>query len=104
MIIQLTPSLQGKVGSIWSRKKVTIDNGFQCEFTFNVSRRGADGFAFILQTNGINEIKQAGSELGYNQMANGIIAIEFDTFSNQEMGDPCSNHNSIQRPTPNQSL
>ncbi|KAM9966737.1 hypothetical protein ACTFIR_006966 [Dictyostelium discoideum] len=104
MIIQLTPSSQGQVGSIWSRKKVTIDNGFQCEFTFNVSRGGADGFAFILQTNGINEIKQGGGELGYNQMANGVIAIEFDTFYNPGMGDPYYNHISIQRPTPYQSL
>ncbi|KAM9965225.1 hypothetical protein ACTFIW_005035 [Dictyostelium discoideum] len=104
MIIQLTPSSTLQVGSIWSRKKVTIDNGFQCEFTFNVSRGGADGFAFILQTNGINEIMLCGGELGYNQMANGVIAIEFDTHCNQGMGDPCSNHISIQGQTPNQSL
>ncbi|KAM9966738.1 hypothetical protein ACTFIR_006967 [Dictyostelium discoideum] len=89
MIIQLTPSSTLQVGSIWSRKKVTTDNGFQCEFTFNVSRGGADGFAFILQTNGINEIMLCG---------------EFDTHCNQGMGDPCSNHISIQGQTPNQSL
>ncbi|KAN0003433.1 hypothetical protein ACTFIZ_009594 [Dictyostelium cf. discoideum] len=104
MIFQLTSSLQRQVGSIWCRKKVTIENGFQCEFTFNLSRRGADGFAFILQTNGINEIKECGGELGYNQMENGVIAIEFDTFCNEEMGDPYYNHISIQRPNPNQYL
>ncbi|KAM9981041.1 hypothetical protein ACTFIY_003356 [Dictyostelium cf. discoideum] len=104
MIFQLTPLSQGQVGSVWSTKKVTIDKGFQCEFTFNVSARGADGFAFILQRNGINEIERGGGELGYNQIANGVIAIEFDTYRNGEMGDPYGNHISIQRPTPNQRL
>ncbi|KAN0025892.1 hypothetical protein ACTFIU_001654 [Dictyostelium citrinum] len=104
IIFQITPSLRGVVGSVWNRKKVTIGNGFQCEFTFNISHYGADGFAFILQTKGIDEIKRGGGELGYNQMENGVIAIEFDTYYNSDMGDPSFNHISIQRPDSNNRL
>ncbi|KAN0037348.1 hypothetical protein ACTFIV_002692 [Dictyostelium citrinum] len=104
IIFEITPSLNSAVGSVWNRKKVTIENGFQCEFTFNISLYGADGFAFILQTKGIDEIKRGGGELGYNEMENGVIAIEFDTFWNSDMGDPYFNHISIQRPDSNNRL
>ncbi|KAN0044548.1 hypothetical protein ACTA71_006064 [Dictyostelium dimigraforme] len=95
-IFQITPASSGQVGSVWSTKQVTIGNGFECEFKFNISMYRADGLAFVLQTKSNSELKRGGGELGYNEMENGLIAIEIDTFHNSIYNDPVSNHLSIQ--------
>ncbi|KAK5577300.1 hypothetical protein RB653_002241 [Dictyostelium firmibasis] len=79
-IFILTPHLRNQVGSVWN------------------------GFAFILQTNGTNSLKNGGGFLGYDRMENGVIAIEFDTFHNSDFGDPSSQHISIQIPDANGCL
>ena len=57
--------------------------------------RGADGFAFVIQNEGLNELGQSGMGLGYHDI-NNSLAVEFDTWHNPEMLDDYENHISVQ--------
>ena len=104
--VRLTPSGPSKVGSIWFREPISISNGFDTFFTFQItdhsrectlhkdqyfsliehqscSVHGGDGFAFVLQNNAdtISAVGGDGQQLGYGGMKNSI-AVAFDMFSN----------------------
>ena len=55
------------------------------------SRRGGDGFALVLHTEGPAALGGAGAGLGYAGLANGI-ALEFDTWADADVADPGDNH------------
>ena len=57
--------------------------------------RGADGFAFVIQNEGLNELGQSGMGMGYHDI-NNSLAVEFDTWHNPEMLDDYENHISVQ--------
>ncbi len=98
---RLTPAKVGQKGGIWYTKSpIQVDKGFSTAFAFRISGSGgtqncfgADGFALIIHnshqdlTKGIN-----GGGMGYDGIPN-CIAIEFDTFDNNERS---ANHISIQ--------
>ena len=53
--------------------------------------RGADGFAFVVQSDGTTAIGEGGAGLGYSGLDEALV-IEFDNFFNPERLDPYDNH------------
>ena len=54
---------------------------------------GSDGFAFVLQGEGISAVGEAGEGIGYSGISHSV-AVEFDTWVNKAY-DPNGNHISI---------
>lgn len=96
--------------------KQTVIGGFSTEFSFRVSpdnneeshgpckwvdqsrgtctRRGGDGFAFVVQNYGPRALGLGGGNLGYGGISN-AFAVEFDTWFDAELKDPYENHLAI---------
>lgn len=105
--LRLTGAEKHLAGAAWLRDKQTVAGGFETEFTFRLTEPGglgggADGFAFVLQNSGPEAVGGTGSGGGFalgNDAAYGgpseaipqSIAVFFDTFRNQEIGDPSNN-------------
>ena len=88
-ILNLTPAAADRKGSCWySVDDIDIREGFETEFTFRIINNdsrygGGDGFAFVIQDEGVSAIGDLGDAIGYK----GIIpalAIELDTHDDQE--------------------
>ncbi len=100
--MRLTPAEKAMAGAAWFSKKIPVRNGFTTEFTFRLSEGqfaddnsapGADGIAFVIQSNADNEIGVSGGGIGFEGIPNSA-AIEFDTHGNssRNINDPNSNH------------
>jgi len=86
-------------GSVFSSAPISSEM-FQASFSFRLSNPGgfddgvggpgADGIAFVVQTQAA-DIGGFGGGLGYQGIAPSV-AVEFDTFFNGGFGDPSSNH------------
>ena len=109
-LLRLTPALENQKGAAWYQPLVGVQNGFSTDFTFRISDRGgyrpdweagvnndgADGFAFVIQAQGFNEIGLFASGIGYYNLANSL-AIEFDTWANKpSYCEPNGNHVAFQ--------
>jgi hypothetical protein len=105
-VLRLTPSQHDLAGAAWFRDKQPVSNGFESVFQFRLTEqgglgRGADGFAFVLQNSGPSALGADGSGGGFalrEDSTTGIpqgipqsIAVFFDTFKNDEIGDPSNN-------------
>jgi hypothetical protein len=101
-VLRLTPSLHDVAGAAWFREKQPVGGGFESVFQFRLTEqgglgRGADGFAFVLQNSGPSALGADGSGGGFalrDDATVGIpqsIAVFFDTFKNDEIGDPSNN-------------
>jgi hypothetical protein len=105
-VLRLTPAERHMAGAAWFGDKQVVSNGFTSSFEFQLTQQGglgpgADGFAFVLQNSGLDALGSPGSAGGFALgdvqrygKAPGIpqsIAIFFDTFRNQEIGDPSDN-------------
>jgi hypothetical protein len=101
-VLRLTPSQHDVAGAAWFRDKQPVSNGFESVFQFRLTQqgglgRGADGFAFVLQNSGPAALGADGSGGGFalrEDASAGIpqsIAVFFDTFRNEEIGDPSNN-------------
>jgi glucose/arabinose dehydrogenase len=106
-VLRLTPAQTFKRGSAFFKNALAIENNtsFQTQFQFRLGggqgTGGADGFTFMLQNTatGINTLGGAGGALAYNGTGVGSMAIEFDTYKNQDEGysDIDNNHIAILR-------
>jgi hypothetical protein len=103
--LRLTPADVTQAGAAWLSLRQPVGDGFDTTFQFQISDLGfggADGFAFVIQ-NASNSpaINGGAGALGFSGFAIGYagipesVAIEFDTWPNQEFGDPNDNHISI---------
>jgi hypothetical protein len=105
-VLRLTPSRRNTAGAAWFRDKQPVRSGFESIFRFRLSERGgagggADGVAFVLQNSGPSALGGRGAGGGFalsegagDREAPGIpqsIAVFFDTFRNQDIGDPSDN-------------
>ena len=105
--LRLTDARQQTSGAAWYPVKVPTAQGFDTEFQFQLTEQGglgngADGFAFVLQTNGPSALAGRGSAGGWglgdgqrNRGSPGIpraIAVFFDTHRNTEDHDPSGNY------------
>ena len=109
--LRLTGASDHLRGAAWYRRPQDVAEGFVTTFRYRITEhstrcnvlndvhrhcvsRGADGFAFVIQGQGIDALGDGGLGLGYAGIDNSL-AIEFDTFFNHEALDPFSSHVSI---------
>jgi hypothetical protein len=107
-VLCLTPALRGAVGLAYYAEKQKVALGFTTEFRFRMAIRastawqdeGADGIAFIIQSDGIPKEGPTGGDLGYDGLPKSV-AFEFDTWLNpagdagRKLPDPDHNHISV---------
>jgi hypothetical protein len=93
--LTLTNAVAGQGGSAFSLTTIALtpNASFSTFFQFDIQGRGglgggADGLTFTVQTNA-NNVGGGGGGLGYSGI-NNSMAVEFDTFDNDEPGG--SNH------------
>ncbi|GAA0588461.1 hypothetical protein GCM10010172_87020 [Paractinoplanes ferrugineus] len=90
-ILRMTAGGFRQTGSAWDRQKIDLTDSFESSFKVYLhhGRPGADGIAFLVQTEGPRALGGWGGGLGYRGIKRSV-AIEFDTFQNTP--DPSSNH------------
>jgi hypothetical protein len=102
---RLTDSFPGESGAAWFPDKQYVAGGFVTTFQFQMANLGSlrsdvtpggDGFAFVIQDFDLSPLGPFGGFLGYHGIPNSL-AVEFDTYWNQEpgFGDPDGNHISV---------
>jgi tetratricopeptide (TPR) repeat protein len=92
--LRLTPLAPNNAGVAWTAKKCLVALGFDTVFAFRLEGE-ADGFAFTVQNYKGTSMGSYGGSLGYGGIPNSL-AVEFDTFSNQEFDDLPASHISVQ--------
>lgn len=104
--LQLVPAVPFSRGGVWTTELIPVGCGFSSEFIFRSqsganrafddgSLPGADGLAFVLQPTSREKIGETGGGIGYDGLSN-ALAIEFDTFKNDENLDSNGNHIAVQ--------
>src|SRR5262249_10165885 len=86
-LLQLT-NAPGQAGSAFSNTRFTVGNftsTFDVRLHEGTQPDYADGFAFVLQSNGPTALGSAGAGIGYQGIGNSV-AVVFSTF--QHAGDP----------------
>ncbi|MBK6623136.1 MAG: gliding motility-associated C-terminal domain-containing protein [Saprospirales bacterium] len=94
----LTPNQLFSAGSIWSPAKIDLRESFQAIFKLHMGctdSGGADGIVFGFQPISTS-FGQAGGGLGFQSLAPSL-GIEFDTWQNDNYGDPEYDHIAISR-------
>ncbi len=105
-VLRLTRARPNQSGAVWLAEKQKVASGFETTFQFQLTDqgglgRGADGFAFVIQNSSPSALGARGSAGGFavgdssNKGQPGIawsVAVFFDTFRNQDAGDPSSNY------------
>ena len=93
--LQLTDANLYESRSFFYSTRVPVLN-FRTEFTFQLLDANADGFAFVIQSNGPNALGSYGGGLGYSMLPNGpptgqsipnSVAIKFDLHNNNGEGN-----------------
>ncbi len=92
---QLTSALNSQNGSIFSASTIDLANSFIVEsgLYFGNNDGGADGIVFVLTTSN-TPTGVGGGGIGY-QGISPSFAVEFDTWTNGDLGDPASDHAGI---------
>ncbi|MDQ1265610.1 MAG: hypothetical protein QG635_761 [Bacteroidota bacterium] len=101
-VIKLTEINPNTSGAIWRKGMVQIRAGFTTDFSIRLSDGfndfqdgslpGADGFAFVIQSNHQEALGSSGGGIGFQGIPN-CIAVEFDTYNNEfDLHDPNGNH------------
>lgn len=102
--LRLTDAVRHEAGAAWLSGRQAISGGFESTFQFRISGSGglgggADGLAFVLQNSGPQALGGRGSGGGFalgEDASSGAgiaqsVAIFFDTFRNEEIGDRSNN-------------
>ncbi len=90
---QLTAAQGGKVGTIWSEQKISLNDPFEIELELYFGTKdgnGADGITFSLQPKS-NTVGVPGGGLGIGGISPSLIT-EMDTYRNGSYGDPGYDH------------
>ena len=83
--ITLTPDDNYMSGSFWNETPLNLSESFEIiikpNFGCNIeTSEGGDGLAFLLQTNGVNQLPTGdGGNIGYNGISPSLV-VQFDTF------------------------
>ena len=78
-------------GAAWCTSKTFVGNGFSTTFQFQIpSYDGADGFTFAVQNSSSTALGAGGGGLGFSDIPNSL-AVEFDTYTNENYCDPSNN-------------
>ena len=102
--LRLTDAGRHQAGAAWLSERQAISGGFESTFQFRISGSGglgggADGLAFVLQNSGPQALGGRGSGGGFafgEDASSGAgiaqsVAIFFDTYRNEEIGDRSNN-------------
>jgi hypothetical protein len=68
--IMLTPSKAHQVGGCFLRQKIDITYGLVADFSFRMTRAGADGMAFVVHHDQPHSLGGSGCHLGYGGILN----------------------------------
>lgn len=93
----LTEDVINTSGTVWNKNKISLNNSFDYYFDVNLGcqdETGADGMAFILQTQGTN-LGTSGQGIGFQNISPSL-GVLIDTWQNLGDGDPDYDHVSIQ--------
>jgi len=90
-ILRLSAGGFRQAGSAWDKQKIDLTDSFSSTFKVYLhhGQPGADGIAFLVQSEGPRALGGWGGGLGYRGIKKSV-AVEFDTFQNTP--DPNSNH------------
>ncbi|MCT7991018.1 SBBP repeat-containing protein [Laspinema olomoucense] len=93
-----------QAGAVWNATPQSVEDGFETTFQFQINDlggsglggSGGDGFAFVIQNSSATAIGGGGGNIGYRGIDNSL-ALEFDTYDNNEPGTdyPNGNHLSV---------
>lgn len=95
----VTPAQQWQNGSVWYTGQLNLLEPFDIQLVMSFGTNndpGADGVVFVLQTQGPNALGNNGGGMGF-QGFSPSIGVEFDTFPNDNEGDPYYDHMAIHR-------
>ncbi|KAI9351735.1 hypothetical protein DFJ73DRAFT_366124 [Zopfochytrium polystomum] len=94
--IILTEDRNDQVGGFWTASTFPLNSSFIAEFSFEISKKGADGLAFCIQGEGPSALGTGGAGIGYAGIRSSL-ALEFDTYEGRDTcADPNDNHISLQ--------
>lgn len=90
-ILRLSAGGFRQSGSAWDKQKIDLTDSLDSTFKVYLhhGQPGADGIAFVVQSEGPRALGGWGGGLGYRGIERSV-AVEFDTFQNTP--DPSSNH------------
>ncbi|MBC8757722.1 CUB protein, partial [Kordia sp. YSTF-M3] len=94
---EITENINFQSGAIWAGAPIDMTNDFVIEFRgfFGTNdANGADGITFIIKNTATPEIGSPGGGMGYEGI-NNSLAVEFDTWQNNDLGDPFFDHLAI---------
>ncbi|PZR19884.1 MAG: hypothetical protein DI539_12445, partial [Flavobacterium psychrophilum] len=90
----ITTNTGNNSGAAWYNNPIDLSQDFDIVFDafFGANPNGADGIAFVLKSTPTAVIGNLGEGLGYQNITGNSMAIEFDTFTNTNQGDPSYDH------------
>ena len=94
---EITENINFQSGAVWYGAPIDMTNDFVIEFRGFLGTNdanGADGITFVLKNTATPEIGNPGGGMGYEGI-NNSLAVEFDTWQNNDLGDPFFDHIAI---------
>ncbi len=83
--LRLTNGRDFEAGSAFYPSRVKV-SAFTSDFTFQLTNAFADGFMFVIQSQGANALGNAGGDLGYGVGVKSSVGLKFDLFNNNGEG------------------
>ncbi|MDV6169931.1 L-type lectin-domain containing protein, partial [Flavobacterium sp. DG1-102-2] len=90
----ITNNAGNNSGAAWYSNPIDLSQDFDIVFNafFGANAGGADGMAFVLKSTSNAVIGNTGGGLGYENLTGQTLAVEFDTYTNSNYGDPAYDH------------
>jgi gliding motility-associated-like protein len=92
----LTEDIMGVSGTVWNKNQINLSQSFDYYFDVNLGCKddtGADGIAFVLQTQGTN-LGSTGQGIGFKGISPSL-GVLIDTWQNDDENDPSYDHITI---------
>ena len=96
---QITDDNDWELGAVWFNDQIDLASAFTIDVELNLGDAdadGADGVVFVMQSIGPYAIGVAGGGLGFEGF-NPSFGVEIDTWQNNDVGDPASDHVAFHR-------
>ncbi|OUR90828.1 hypothetical protein A9Q87_12820 [Flavobacteriales bacterium 34_180_T64] len=94
---RITPDLFNQAGAVWYSNAIDLSSDFIIDFRANFGTNdanGADGMTLVFKDSTNPIIGGLGGGMGYGGILNSL-AIEFDTWQNNDLADPFFDHIAI---------